>query len=92
MAKPRFLLLDEPFTGMNTEETREMMDLIRKVRDRGITLLLVEHDMQAVMGLCNRITVLNFGRLLAEGPPESIRANPDVIDAYLGASFETRAG
>ncbi|MGI9419524.1 MAG: ABC transporter ATP-binding protein [Geminicoccaceae bacterium] len=92
MAKPRFLLLDEPFTGMNTEETREIMGLIRKVRDRGITLLLVEHDMQAVMGLCDRITVLNFGRLLAEGPPESIRANPDVIDAYLGASFETRAG
>ena len=81
MAEPRFLLLDEPFTGMNTEETRDIMGLIRRVRDRGITLLLVEHDMQAVMGLCDRITVLNFGRLLKEGTPDEIRSDPAVIEA-----------
>ncbi len=85
------LLLDEPFTGMNPEETRHMMALVRRVRDRGVTLLLVEHDMQAVMGLCDRITVLNFGRLLAEGSPAEIRAHPEVIEAYLGASGDAAA-
>jgi branched-chain amino acid transport system ATP-binding protein len=85
MARPKLLLLDEPFTGMNPGETQHMMELIRKVRARGITLLLVEHDMQAVMGLCDRITVLNFGRLLAEGAPEEIQTHPEVIEAYLGA-------
>jgi branched-chain amino acid transport system ATP-binding protein len=85
VAQPKVLLLDEPFTGMNPEETRHMMESIRKVRARGITLLLVEHDMQAVMGLCDRITVLNFGRLLAEGAPEEIQTHPEVIEAYLGA-------
>ncbi len=82
---PKLLLLDEPFTGMNPEETRHMMDLVRRVRDTGITVLLVEHDMQAVMGLCDRITVLNFGQLLTEGAPEEIRRHPEVIEAYLGA-------
>ena len=85
-AEPRLLLLDEPFTGMNPEETRRMMELVRKVRDQGVTILLVEHDMQAVMGLCDRITVLNFGRLLTEGTPEEVRRHPDVIEAYLGAA------
>jgi branched-chain amino acid transport system ATP-binding protein len=70
---------------MNPGETQHMMELIRKVRARGITLLLVEHDMQAVMGLCDRITVLNFGRLLAEGAPEEIQTHPEVIEAYLRA-------
>jgi ABC-type branched-subunit amino acid transport system ATPase component len=84
MAHPKVLLLDEPFTGMNAEETRHMMALIRKVRAHGITVLLVEHDMQAVMELCDRITVLNFGRLLAEGAPDEIQAHPEVIEAYLG--------
>ena len=83
-ANPKVLLLDEPFTGMNPEETRHMMELIQKVRDKGVTLLLVEHDMQAVMGLCHRITVMNFGRLLAEGTPEEIQNNPEVVKAYLG--------
>lgn len=91
MAKPRFLLLDEPFTGMNNEETRTVMDLIRRIRDRGITLLLVEHDMQAVMGLCDGITVLNFGRLLAEGTPDEIKVHPAVIEAYLGAPIDASA-
>ncbi len=84
-ADPEVLMLDEPFTGLNPEETREMMDLMRKVRDRGVTVLLVEHDMQAVMGLCDYITVVNFGRLLFEGEPETVRRDPDVIEAYLGA-------
>jgi len=83
--RPRLLMLDEPFTGMNSEETRRMMALIRQVRDSGVTILLVEHDMQAVMGLCETITVLNFGTLLAEGSPEAIRSSPEVISAYLGA-------
>ena len=85
-AGPELLLLDEPFTGMNPEETRRMMEIARKVRDRGVTLLLVEHDMQAVMGLCDRITVLDFGRLLTEGAPDEVRRHPDVIEAYLGAA------
>ncbi len=84
-SEPKVLMLDEPFTGMNPEETRQMMGLMRKVRDRGVTLLLVEHDMQAVMGLCDYITVLNFGSLLAEGVPEEVRNAPEVIEAYLGA-------
>lgn len=86
--EPRLLLLDEPFTGMNPDETRRMMDLVRQVRDRGVTILLVEHDMQAVMGLCETITVLNFGSLLAEGDPKAIRTNPEVVDAYLGTPIE----
>ncbi len=85
-ADPKLLVLDEPFTGMNPEETRRMTALVRRVRDRGVTLLLVEHDMQAVMGLCDRITVLNFGRLLTEGTPEQVRNHPDVIEAYLGTA------
>ena len=86
-AEPRLLLLDEPFAGMNPEETRHMMDLIRKVRESGITILLVEHDMQAVMGLCERITVVNFGQLLTEGTPQEIKSNKDVIEAYLGTGL-----
>jgi ABC-type branched-subunit amino acid transport system ATPase component len=77
--------MDEPFTGMNPEETRQMMEVVREVQRRGVTILLVEHDMQAVMGLCDTITVLNFGKLLTEGSPEEIREHPEVIEAYLGA-------
>ena len=84
-ARPKTLLLDEPFTGMNPEETRRMMELTLKIRARGVTILLVEHDMRAVMGLCGRVTVVNFGRLLFEGSPDEIRAHPQVIAAYLGA-------
>jgi ABC-type branched-subunit amino acid transport system ATPase component len=83
-AGPEVMLLDEPFTGMNPEETNRMMALMRKLRDTGVTILLVEHDMHAVMGLCDRITCMSFGRLLAEGDPQAIRADPRVIEAYLG--------
>lgn len=81
---PELMLLDEPVTGMNPDETIAMMDLISKIRERGVTILLVEHDMRAVMGLCERITVLNFGKKIAEGTPDEIRENRDVIEAYLG--------
>ena len=85
-ARPEMLLLDEPFAGMNPEETRRMMELVSQLRERGLTVLLVEHDMQAVMGLCDRITVMDFGKLLAEGKPEEIRSDPRVVQAYLGSS------
>ena len=85
-AEPRLLMLDEPFAGMNPEETRVLMDDLVKVRERGVTLLLVEHDMQAVMGLCDYITVVSFGELLAEGVPSEIKTNKQVIEAYLGAA------
>ncbi len=83
-AQPDVMLLDEPFTGMNPEETNRMMALMFKLRDSGVTILIVEHDMHAIMGLCDRITVMNFGGLLTEGAPQEIRTHPDVIEAYLG--------
>ena len=83
-AQPFLLMLDEPVTGMNTEESAAMMKLIKKIRDRGITILLIEHDMKVVMGVCEKITVLNFGEKIAEGTPEEIQKNPDVHEAYLG--------
>ncbi len=85
-AHPDVVLLDEPFTGMNPEETTRMMELMRKLRDSGVTILIVEHDMHAIMGLCDRITCMSFGKLLAEGGPAEIRSHPDVIEAYLGGA------
>jgi len=84
-AEPKLLLLDEPFAGMNPEETLQMMDLVRKVQESGVTIILVEHDMKAVMGLCEKLMVLNFGQLLAAGSPKEIRSNNQVIEAYLGS-------
>ncbi len=82
---PKLLLLDEPAAGMNPQETENLMQMIRFIRDHfGIAILLIEHDMQLVMGICERITVLNYGMMLAEGTPEEIRSNPAVIKAYLG--------
>ena len=81
---PKLLLLDEPVTGMNPGETQTMIDLIRQIRDRGVTIVVVEHDMKAVMNLCDRIVVLNYGRKISEGLPAEIRENKEVVEAYLG--------
>jgi branched-chain amino acid transport system ATP-binding protein len=81
---PKLLLLDEPMTGMNPEETEVMVGLVRKIRDNGVTIVIVEHDMKAVMKLCNRIVVLSFGEKIAEGVPKEIKENKQVIEAYLG--------
>ena len=85
-AKPQMLLLDEPAAGLNHTETGEIEALIRKVADSGVTVVLVEHDMKLVMNLSDHILVLDYGKKLAEGTAAEVRANPDVIAAYLGAS------
>jgi branched-chain amino acid transport system ATP-binding protein len=83
-AQPRLLLLDEPVTGMNLDESGRVMDLVKTIRSRGTTILLVEHNMRAVMGTCERVVVLNFGQKLAEGTPAQVSTSPAVIQAYLG--------
>ena len=83
-ADPTMLLLDEPVSGMNASETARFMQLLRQIRERGVTILLVEHDMPMVMGVSDRVVVLNYGRIIAEGPPSAIQNNPEVIRAYLG--------
>ncbi|MGE5752358.1 MAG: ABC transporter ATP-binding protein [Deltaproteobacteria bacterium] len=83
-AEPSLLLLDEPAAGMNEKETREIRQLIRTIRGLGVTVLLIEHDMSLVMEVCDRLVVLNFGQKIAEGTPEAVRGNPDVVEAYLG--------
>jgi branched-chain amino acid transport system ATP-binding protein len=85
-AQPDVMLLDEPFTGMNAEETGRMMAVTEKLRADGMTIVIVEHDMKAIMGLCDRITCMSFGKLLAEGGPDDIRSDPAVIQAYLGGA------
>lgn len=81
---PHVLLLDEPASGLNNSETARLADMLLSIRDRGVTMMLVEHNIGLVMRICERITVLCFGRKLAEGTPAEIRANPEVISAYLG--------
>ena len=84
-AKPKLLLLDEPAAGMNPQETKELMEMIRWIRQEfGLTILLIEHDMSLVMGICERIYVLEYGEIIAEGTPAEIKENPEVIRAYLG--------
>src|SRR5947207_2797449 len=89
-ARPKLLLLDEPAAGLNDRETRDLMATIHDIRDRfDIAILVIEHNMELVMGICERILVLNFGKTIAQGTPEAIRANPVVIEAYLGEPAET---
>jgi branched-chain amino acid transport system ATP-binding protein len=85
---PTVLLLDEPFAGMNHDETMKAVAMVRKLRERGLTILLVEHDMPAVMKISDRIVVLNFGTKIAEGTPSEIQRNDQVIEAYLGVEDE----
>jgi len=87
-AEPRMILLDEPVGGMNPVETAQTMERIKMVRDRGITVLLVEHDMKAVMSTCDRITCVNFGNKIAEGTPQEVCACQEVNEAYLGGTID----
>ena len=82
--RPKLLLLDEPVAGMNMRETKDLLAMISKIRDLGVTILIIDHDMKFVMGICSYLFVLNFGRKIAEGTPDQIRRDEHVLEAYLG--------
>jgi branched-chain amino acid transport system ATP-binding protein len=86
--EPKLLLLDEPASGQNDNETSEFADILRSLNNEGMSIFLVEHDMSLVMNVCDKIFVLDFGSLIAEGTTEEIQGNPVVIDAYLGGKSE----
>ena len=88
---PKLLLLDEPAAGMNPEETIALMNLIRDIRDKfNLSVLAIEHHMDLIMGLCDKVFVLNFGKFLAEGTAEEVQGDPKVIEAYLGSADEMK--
>lgn len=91
LAEPRILMLDEPAAGLNTAESDELRALLQRVSARGVTLLLVEHDMQFVRQLCDHVVVLNFGQLIFEGTPEEVHRDPAVLEAYLGTDAQPKA-